>query len=271
MPDTSFLHWPFFEDRHRAYAEKLEAWAGANLPSVDHHDVDAACRRLVAALGNAGFLQHTAPGDSAAEKIDVRTLALTRETLARHSGLADFAFAMQGLGMGAVSLFGTPAQQDWLARTRSGGAIAAFALTEPGSGSDVAATATPCELDVTDGVDVADGAGVAMTPCGVEVTDAVAVTCGADVPARPCGVEVTDAVGVTCGADVAATPGGVDVPGGVDMTAAARTAASTSARTMRPPGPEPVSAARSTPLSRAMRRASGDDGGRDRPRSRAGR
>lgn len=148
MPDTSFLSWPFFEPHHRAYAEKLEAWAGANLKSVDHHDVDAACRKLVAVLGDAGFLQHTAPGESAAEKIDVRTLALTRETLARHSGLADFAFAMQGLGAGPISLFGTPAQRAaWLPMTRAGKAIAAFALSEAASGSDVANIMTAARKD----------------------------------------------------------------------------------------------------------------------------
>jgi acyl-CoA dehydrogenase len=151
MPDTSFLHWPFFEDRHRVYAEKLEAWAGANLQSVNHHDVDAACRGLVAALGEAGFLRHTAQGDSDAEKIDVRTLALSRETLARHSGLADFAFAMQGLGAGPISLFGTPAQRAaWLPKTRAGKAIAAFALTEAASGSDVANITTQARRDGDD-------------------------------------------------------------------------------------------------------------------------
>lgn len=139
MADRTFLDWPFFDPRHRALAEALEAWCAAHLP-VDHSDVDAACRALVALLGEGGWLQHS--GAAAGEKLDVRTLCLIRETLARHDGLADFAFAMQGLGMGAVSLFGTPAQQDWLARTRKGQAIAAFALTEPGSGSDVAATAT---------------------------------------------------------------------------------------------------------------------------------
>lgn len=136
MRDTSFLGWPFFEDRHRDLAEALEAWCGAHLP-VDHGDVDAACRALVALLGQGGWLQHT--GGAA---LDVRTLCLIRETLARHDGLADFAFAMQGLGMGAVSLFGSAAQREWLARTRAGLAISGFALTEPGSGSDVAATAT---------------------------------------------------------------------------------------------------------------------------------
>ncbi len=134
--DASYLSWPFFEERHRALAGALEAWCRAHLP-VDHHDVDAACRGLVAALGRDGWLRH-----SGGEALDVRTLCLIRETLARHDGLADFAFAMQGLGMGAVSLFGTAGQREWLERTTAGTAIAAFALTEPASGSDVAATST---------------------------------------------------------------------------------------------------------------------------------
>ena len=136
--DRDFLDWPFFDPRHRELAAALEAWCLAHLP-VDHSDVDAACRGLVAALGQGGWLQHS--GGS----LDLRTLCLIRETLARHDGLADFAFAMQGLGMGAVSLFGTPAQRLWLDRTRAGQAIAGFALTEPASGSDVAATATVAE------------------------------------------------------------------------------------------------------------------------------
>ena len=138
MSDRSFLDWPFFEARHRDLAAALEDWCLAHLP-VDHGDVDAACRGLVAALGAGGWLQHSGG------VLDVRTLCLIRETLARHDGLADFAFAMQGLGMGAVSLFGTDAQRAWLERTRAGTAIAGFALTEPGSGSDVAATATVAE------------------------------------------------------------------------------------------------------------------------------
>lgn len=139
MADVSFLGWPFFEDRHRELAAALEAWCRENLP-VDHGDVDAACKRLVAMLGAGGWLQHSGAGIG--EKLDVRSLCLIRETLARHDGLADFAFAMQGLGMGAVSLFGSDAQRDWLARTRAGMAISGFALTEPGAGSDVAATST---------------------------------------------------------------------------------------------------------------------------------
>ncbi|RRH78028.1 acyl-CoA dehydrogenase family protein [Falsigemmobacter faecalis] len=140
MADRSFLTWPFFEDRHRALAEALDTWCAAHLP-VDHSDTDAACRALVRMLGEGGWLVHS--GATSGERLDVRSLCLIRETLARHDALADFAFAMQGLGMGAVTLFGSAQQQEWLSRTRAGKAISAFALTEPGSGSDVArSTAT---------------------------------------------------------------------------------------------------------------------------------
>ena len=142
MADRSFLDWPFFEARHRDLSAALEEWCAGHLP-VDHGDVDAACRDLVAALGSAGFLRHS--GAAEGERLDVRSLCLIRETLARHDTLADFAFAMQGLGMGAVSLFGTPDQREWLEKTRAGRAISAFALTEPDSGSDVANTATTAE------------------------------------------------------------------------------------------------------------------------------
>jgi acyl-CoA dehydrogenase len=137
MPDTSFLSWPFFEPRHRDIAAAVEQWATKNLPA-DHRDVDAACRDLVQRLGRDGFLKHTAPDPDAPARLDVRTLCLIRETLARHDGLADFAFAMQGLGAGPISLFGDTKQRQWLKRTRGGEAIAAFALTEQKSGSDVA-------------------------------------------------------------------------------------------------------------------------------------
>jgi len=137
MPDRSFLDWPFFEPRHREWAEKLDAWCTKNLP-VDHHDVDAACRALVAKLGKDGWLKPTAIDTQNPAPLDVRTLCITRETLARHDGLADFAFAMQGLGTGAISLFGTDEQKQWLSKTRAGKAISAFALSEPRSGSDVA-------------------------------------------------------------------------------------------------------------------------------------
>ncbi len=141
MADRTFLSWPFFEDHHRALAEALDAWAASALP-VDHSDVDGACKGLVAALGQAGFLQY-----SGGAALDVRSLCLIRETLARHDGLADFAFAMQGLGMGAVSLFGTEEQRAWLERTRSGTAISGFALSEPASGSDVANMTTTAQAD----------------------------------------------------------------------------------------------------------------------------
>ena len=137
MPDRSFLSWPFFEQRHREHAERLEEWCSVNLP-VDHLDIDTACRQLVAALGEAGFLKPTGIDPANPQPLDVRTLCITRETLARHDGLADFAFAMQGLGTGAISLFGTPEQQQWLDKTRAGKALSAFALSEPRSGSDVA-------------------------------------------------------------------------------------------------------------------------------------
>ena len=139
MADKSFLSWPFFEDRHRALSEELEAWAGEHLTSVDHGDTDATCKSLVAALGNAGFLTHSAIDPSGSAALDVRSLCLIRETLARYDGLADFAFAMQGLGTGAISLFGSDEQKaEWLPQTRAGTALSAFALTEPQSGSDVA-------------------------------------------------------------------------------------------------------------------------------------
>ncbi|WP_425073486.1 acyl-CoA dehydrogenase family protein [Sagittula sp. S175] len=138
MADRSFLDWPFLDPHHKAHALALDDWAGRMDP-IDHHDTDAACRALVAKLGADGWLNPSAIDPANPAPLDVRTLCLTRETLARHDGLADFAFAMQGLGTGAISLFGTPAQQaEWLPLTRAGKAISAFALTEPQSGSDVA-------------------------------------------------------------------------------------------------------------------------------------
>lgn len=146
MADRTFLNWPFFEDRHRTLAADLDAWAAETVSGIDHSDTDAACRALVAALGKGGWAQHS--GAPAGETLDVRSLCLIRETLARHDGLADFAFAMQGLGTGAISLFGNEAQQaEWLPLTRSGQAISAFALTEPQSGSDVANSTMTATLD----------------------------------------------------------------------------------------------------------------------------
>jgi acyl-CoA dehydrogenase len=148
MIDRSFLRWPFFEERHRTLAGQLETWAAQHCAHAGYEDVDAACRDLVHKLGRDGWLRHSGPGDNPSETIDVRTLALIRETLARYSGLADFAFAMQGLGAGPVSLFGTTAQKaKWLPKTRGGTAIAAFALSEPASGSDVANISTTARRD----------------------------------------------------------------------------------------------------------------------------
>lgn len=149
MADRSFLTWPFFEASHRDWAAHVEAWAGKTLSVVDHSDTDATCRTLVKALGDADLLRPTASEEG--EQFDVRTLCLSREILARHDGLADFAFAMQGLGTGAISLFGTPKQKsEWLPETRAGRAIAAFALTEPQSGSDVANSTMTATRDGAD-------------------------------------------------------------------------------------------------------------------------
>jgi acyl-CoA dehydrogenase len=146
MADLSFLDWPFFEQRHRALAAAIETWCASHLP-VDHGDIDVACRDLVTKLGRDGWLTHTGVDPEAPSALDVRTLCLMRETLARHDGLADFVFAMQGLGAGAISLFGNVEQRHWLKRTREGTAIAAFALTEPQSGSDVANIAMTARRD----------------------------------------------------------------------------------------------------------------------------
>jgi acyl-CoA dehydrogenase len=154
VPDRTFLDWPFLEPRHRELADRLDAWALASLGEIDHADTDAACREIVARLGRDGWLAHTAPDPADREaRLDVRTLALIRETLARHDGLADFAFAMQGLGAGPISLYGTAEQRrEWLSRTRAGSAIAAFALTEPSSGSDVANISTSARREGADWV-----------------------------------------------------------------------------------------------------------------------
>ena len=150
MSDRTFLDWPFFDDSHRRLADELDSWCAANLAAPHGADVDAECRALVRKLGEGGWLRHCVPAayGGVRDDLDVRALALIRETLARHSGLADFAFAMQGLGSGTISLFGSEAQkQDYLPAVASGEKIAAFALTEPGTGSDVANLATEAVMD----------------------------------------------------------------------------------------------------------------------------
>jgi acyl-CoA dehydrogenase len=149
MPDHSFLAWPFFEPRHRELADELEAWIGDGLAGLPEGDVDATCRELVRRLADGGWLRHAvpAPFGGARERLDVRSLCLIRETLARHAALADFAFALQGLGVGAISLFGSERQKEaWLPAVAEGRAIPAFAISEPQAGSDVAAIATTAEV-----------------------------------------------------------------------------------------------------------------------------
>ena len=135
--DKTYLSWPFFEERHRELAARLEARCDATIHDAPASDPDHACKALVAELGRAGFLK-LCVGDGE-RRPDVRSLAICRDVLARHHGLADFAFAMQGLGSGAISLFGTVEQKSaWLPKVAGGEAIAAFAMTEPASGSDAA-------------------------------------------------------------------------------------------------------------------------------------
>ncbi len=144
---SSHLDWPFLEPRHKTLAEDLELWAGHALSEGTHphsvREVDEACRTLVRQLGEGGWLKYAIGGrayGASADTIDTRGVCLIRETLAYHSGLADFAFAMQGLGSGAISNFGTHDQkQRYLPRVASGAAVAAFAISEPDAGSDVAA------------------------------------------------------------------------------------------------------------------------------------
>jgi alkylation response protein AidB-like acyl-CoA dehydrogenase len=150
MADRTFLDWPFFGDDHRGLAADLERWCEAELRHAHGEDVDAECRALVRKLGDGGWLRYCVPAayGGVHDTLDVRSLALIRETLARYSGLADFVFAMQGLGSGTLSLFGSEAQKlSYLPAVAKGEKIAAFALTEPTSGSDVANLETTAESD----------------------------------------------------------------------------------------------------------------------------
>lgn len=155
MPDSSFLDWPFFEPHHKKMALDLRDWAADALPPVAEkahgvRDVDAICQDLVRALGAAGWLRYTVPAShgGAFAQLDVRSLALARETLAYQIGLADFAFAMQGLGTGSITLAGDAALKDaYLPAVGRGDRIAAFALSEPQGGSDVAAMTTEAVRD----------------------------------------------------------------------------------------------------------------------------
>jgi acyl-CoA dehydrogenase len=144
------LSWPFFDDGHRRFAEALTRFADSAIGSLPHDDVDAACRARVKALGEAGFLKAVMPAEHGGlhRRLDVRTLCLAREILAFRDGLSDFAFAMQGLGTASISLFGAQElKARYLPPVRDGRAIAAFALSEPEAGSDVAALAATAKAD----------------------------------------------------------------------------------------------------------------------------
>lgn len=156
MADTTFLSWPFFEDRHRALARDLASWTEREIAPLSEHghgDLDGTCRELVRRLAQGGWLRHAvpAPWGGASERLDVRSLCLIRETLGRTSGLADFAFALQGLGSGPISLFGSDElRRAWLPKVASGEAIPAFALSESEAGSDVNAMTTTARRDGSD-------------------------------------------------------------------------------------------------------------------------
>ena len=229
---SSFLDWPFFDESHRELASRLSAWASerfaASVPAEDRESADAACRQLVHDLGRAGWTRYCAPGAGESQSdqrshgtaapgslrpemasgrasalFDVRALALIRETLARHDALADFAFAMQGLGSGAISLAGDPElKARYLPRVIAGEAIAAFALSEPDAGSDVAAlrcraTRTPDGYKLEGEKTWISNGGIADFYC------VFARTSGPNV--RPDGT--TSADGITAFVVDAATPG----------------------------------------------------------------
>ncbi|MBV6521722.1 MAG: Acyl-CoA dehydrogenase [Gemmatimonadaceae bacterium] len=157
MSDTAFLRWPFFDERHRVLASDLDSWAADNIDRKALHDcdVDDQCRRLVRAYGDAGWLQLSVPAAYGGRTgaLDVRSLCVARETLARHAALADFAFAMQGLGAGPISLYGSESlRARYLPGVSTGRTIAAFALSEPEAGSDIAAMRTTARRDGADWV-----------------------------------------------------------------------------------------------------------------------
>ena len=150
MSDASFLSWPFFDDDHRTLASGLDAWAAAHVSDEEYPDVAAACRSLVADLGRGGWLRYAVPArfGGVFEEVDSRAVCIVRETLARHNALADFAFAMQGLGGAPIVLAGErDVQAKYLPAVCNGKAIAAFALSESDAGSDVAAIATTARRD----------------------------------------------------------------------------------------------------------------------------
>ncbi len=157
MSDKTYLDWPFLEKQHKNLALALDSWAAEHIPPITdnheaHENVDATCRKLVSLLGEAGWLAYAVPKafGGVHDELDVRSLSIIRETLARYSGLADFAFAMQGLGTGAISLFGSQElKEKYLRDVAMGRKISAFALSEDNAGSDVANMSTV--ISQTDG------------------------------------------------------------------------------------------------------------------------
>lgn len=142
MPDRSFLAWPFFDESHRELANKVSKWAATAVSDAPPSDVDQQCGELVHSLAQAGWLRYAVPAayGGVHESLDVRSLCLIRESLAYRSGLADFAFAMQGLGSGPISLFGSEElKQKYLPKIVSGEMVGAFAISEAGAGSDIRA------------------------------------------------------------------------------------------------------------------------------------
>ena len=153
MTDKTYLDWPFFDESHRKIAAGINDWAREHTASLTHDDVDETCRGLVRQLAADGWLIHSTvdPAGDLSKSLSVRSLCLIRETLARYAGLADFAFAMQGLGSGPISLYGSDEhRQRYLTEVRNGNMIAAFALSEPEAGSDVSALATTATPDGDD-------------------------------------------------------------------------------------------------------------------------
>ncbi|MEI7737830.1 MAG: acyl-CoA dehydrogenase family protein [Betaproteobacteria bacterium] len=150
MQDSAQLNLPFFESKHEALSKNLHLWAKTHLNDIDCPDVDAHCRQLVGQLGRDDWLKYCVAGQENGglySQIDNRSICLIREILAKHSGLADFAFAMQGLGSGAISIAGSKEQKErYLPKVSKGQSIAAFALSEPHAGSDVAALSCEATL-----------------------------------------------------------------------------------------------------------------------------
>ena len=195
MSDKTYLDLPLFDDAHRTLERELDAWCAQYL-HVDHSDTDAACRALVRQLGEAGWLRYCVPAahGGALPALDSRSLCLLRETLARHDGLADFAFAMQGLGSGAISLAGSAAlRAHYLPRVARGEAIAAFALSEPEAGSDVAAMQCSARLSDDGSHYVIDGAKTWISNGGIADFYCVFVRTGEAPGARGISAFVVDA------------------------------------------------------------------------------